>query len=178
MNLFNRGLLAVYVLVITVLLAVTAAILVGWWPEGTEIVNEIVNDPKQAQVLWTSFAVLVAVGLWLFYASTRRSKEQRAVVQEFTLGQLRITLPAIEELVKKEALKIDGVREVIPKIAPTSGGVSIEIKTTVAPDINIPEISQQMQRNVKEYILEVTGISVQNVKIMVERISINRSRVE
>ncbi|MBO8137295.1 MAG: alkaline shock response membrane anchor protein AmaP [Desulfotomaculum sp.] len=178
MGFFERGLLAVYTLTVTILVLLSTASLLGLWTEPLDIILNAPNNPDESAVLWTSTAALVLVGAWLFWASLRPTNEQRAVVQEYSLGQVRISLSAIEELVKKAALKVEGVRDVKPKIIPGGSGISINIKATVAPDINIPEASRQMQYQVKEYILEITGISVQNVKIMIESISANRTRVE
>ncbi|MBM7855490.1 putative alkaline shock family protein YloU [Desulfohalotomaculum tongense] len=178
MGIFDRGLLAVYSLTVTVLLLISVLVLGGWWIEPLDIILKAPSDPENSTILWTIIAALVLAGLWLFYASLRRGREQRAVVQEYSLGQVRITMPAMEELVKKAAFKVEGVREIKPRIITSAGGISVVIKAAVAPDINIPEVSKHIQHQVKEYLLEITGISVHNVKIMVESISTKGSRVE
>jgi Protein of unknown function (DUF322). len=48
----------------------------------------------------------------------------------------------------------------------------------VTPDVQIPEISQSIQQQVKEKVLEVTGMPVQDVRILVNSISAHKPRVE
>lgn len=177
-GIFDRGLLTVYTVVIFVLSVLAILVFSGWWAQSVNILIDIPHTPMGSPVLWTIVGVLLLASLRLLYVSLRGSNEQRAVVHEYTLGQVRITIPAMEGLVKKVTYQIDGVREVKPRIITTKDGVNITIRVAVAPDINIPDISKQIQHKVKDYLLEITGISVQNVKVLVENISTNRQRVE
>lgn len=178
MSFFDRGLLAVYSLVVTILLLIAIPVLSGWWLKPLDILLDAPADPEGSTVLWTAAALLILAGLRLLFVALRSAGERRSVVHEFTLGQVRITLSAIEELVKKAAYQIEGVRDIKPRITSAAGGISINIRAAVSPDINIPEVSKQIQHRVKDYILEITGISVSSVKVTVENISTNRPRVE
>ncbi len=178
MSLFDRGLLAVYALIVTVLLIAAVPVLMGWWSEPLDILLRVPFVSDDSAVLWVAMAALILAGLRLLYAAVRPIGEQRSVVHEFSLGEVHITLPAIEELVKKAAYQIEGVRDIKPRITSSKAGIGIAIRATVTPDINIPEVSKKIQHHVKDYIFEVTGISVHSVKVMVENISTNRPRVE
>ncbi|VFU13412.1 conserved hypothetical protein [anaerobic digester metagenome] len=56
--------------------------------------------------------------------------------------------------------------------------MGIQVRASVTPDVNVPEVSREIQNRIKERILEVTGITVNTVKISVENISLNKPRVE
>lgn len=179
MSFFDRFLLTLYSLIITILLITIIPVLTGWWTNPLQVLLRAPHQVDSSIILWTSLTLLIVMGLRLFYASVRRHvSHPKAVVHELKLGQLHITLTAIEGLAKKAAYQIDGIKEVQPQIAPSSEGIDMVLKVTVTPDINIPEVSEQVQYKVKDYILEVTGITVQNVKVLVEKIYTNRPRVE
>ncbi|MEG6615901.1 alkaline shock response membrane anchor protein AmaP [Peptococcaceae bacterium 1198_IL3148] len=180
MSLFDRSLLAIYSLVITILLLVSIPVIYGYWPEPLKLLLKAGHTPEISPILWTVIGLLIIIGLRLFFISLHAKSEKRAkaVVHDYKLGQVHITLPAIESLVKKAAYKVDGVKEVKPEIMPAPEGVSIVIKATITPDISIPETSKQLQQQVKDYIFQITGISTQNVKVMIENIATNKPRVE
>lgn len=179
MSYFDRVLLFFYSLLITILLMVSVPVIAGWWTVPLKFLSDIIQQPENGIVLWTSLALLILCGLRLAYASVnRRPSPNKAVVHELKLGQLHITLPAIEGLVKKAVMRVDGIKEVKVQIVPDPEGIAIALNVVVTPDINIPQITEQIQQNVRDYILEVTGITAHNVKVMVENISTNRPRVE
>lgn len=178
MSYFDRVLVFFYSLLVTLLLIVTVPVIAGWWPEPLKLLLSATQRTDTSIALWTSLALLIIIGFRLIYACIKRAPIPKAVVHELKLGQVHITLPAIEGLVTKAVRNIDGIKEVKPQIIPTPTGIEIVLKIIVTPDINIPQISEQIQQNVKDYILEVTGITAQNVKVLVENISTNRPRVE
>jgi uncharacterized alkaline shock family protein YloU len=180
MSLFDRSLLVVYSLIVTILLLVSIPVVYGYWPEPLRVLLSAAHLPESSTVLWTTIGLLVIIGLRLLFVSVRTKSvtKTKAVVHEYKLGQVHITLPAIESLVKKAAYRVDGVKEVKPIIVSAPEGIDIVIKATVSPDISIPELSKQLQQDVKEYIFQITGISTQNVKVMIENIATNKPRVE
>ena len=178
MSYFDRVLLFFYSIAVTLLLIVTVPVIAGWWPEPLKVLLSAPQRADTSIALWTSLALLVIIGFRLAYSCIKRKPSPKAVVHELKLGQVHITLPAIEGFVQKVAHQIDGIKEVKSQIIPTSAGIEIVLKIIVTPDINIPQVSEKIQQNVRDYILEVTGITTQNVKVMVENISTNRPRVE
>lgn len=178
MNYFDRVLLFFYSFAVTLLLIVTVPVIAGWWTAPLKLLLSAPQRADTSIALWTSLALLIIVGFRLSYVCIKRKPSPKAVVHELKLGQVHITLPAIEGLVKKSVHHIDGIKEAKSRIIPTPAGIDIILTVIVTPDINIPQISEQIQQNVRDYILEVTGITTQNVKVMVENISTNRPRVE
>ena len=76
------------------------------------------------------------------------------------------------------ALPICGVREAKARVVGVPQGVGIKIKIAVSPDTNIPVISSEIQEQVKQQVLEVTGVEVHDVLILVDKIAANKPRVE
>lgn len=175
----DRGLLTLYSLFMTLAVAVILLALFGW-PGPLAYLLQAQGRPAGNWSLETMSGILFLVGIRLLYVSLRnkQSSNRRAVVHEFTLGQVRISLIAIENMVKKVVYQIPGIREVRPEVVQAPGGITINIRAVVAPDVNIPYTSQEIQSRVQEYISKNTGITVSQVKILVANITTTRPRVE
>ncbi|MCL0080996.1 alkaline shock response membrane anchor protein AmaP [Peptococcaceae bacterium] len=187
MSLFDRILLAGYTLIITTLLVLISIVFIGiFWGfiysdqiiQYFQMITGFFYYPETSVLSWLGVILLVLIGFRLFYISLFRSNKQQALVHDYALGQVHITLQTVEGLVKKAAYKVDGVREVRPRIITTSEGINIAMTITILPDISIPEVSEKIQSQVKAYILQVTGMPVNNVKVVVENIHAHTARVE
>ena len=70
-------------------------------------------------------------------------------------------------------------REVRPSFFTRNEGLGVYIRTTVAADESIPELSSQLQKVVKDHVLRIAGINIEEVKVMVENVNTGaRNRVE
>ena len=178
MSPFDRGLLAVYSLVMTFVCALILAAASGWWQQPLYLLWQTPSNREDQIYLLIVMGLLFIAGLRLLWVALTRSRDGKAVVHDYMLGQVRISLITIENLVKKVVYQIHGVKEVTPRVVQTREGIGLYIRAVVAPDISIPEISRQIQHRVQEYLVETTGITVNEIKIMVDNISTTRPRVE
>ncbi|GAB6182112.1 hypothetical protein JCM14036_34310 [Desulfotomaculum defluvii] len=178
MSPFDRILLIIYSFIITIVCLLSLVIVSGWWQEP---VYYLLHSPYvyDVQVYLSAFiSLLLLMGLRLLWVSFTRQKNGKAVVHDYMLGQVRISIMTIENLVKKAVYQIHGVKEVRPRVVQTSRGMGLHIRAIVAPDISIPEVSREIQQRVQEYILQTTGITVNDIKVIVDNISSTRPRVE
>lgn len=178
MSPFDRGLLVVYTFLITVFSALMLAIVSGWWQQPLFVLWQSPYIFEVQMYLSVFVGLLMLIGLRLFWVSLTRRQSGKAVVHDYMLGQVRISLQAIENLVKKVVYQVHGVKDVKPRVVQTPGGMGLHIRAVVAPDISIPEVSREIQQRVQEYISQTTGITVNDIKIIVENISTTRPRVE
>lgn len=176
MNPFDRVLVVAYAAITTLLLIVLTSVLAGWG-YTLNILLDAQRQPFFWEIVYFLLGLYMLAGIRLVWWGVRPSARQ-AVVHEGTLGQIRIALSAVEALVEKVVSQNSGVREVKARVVAVPQGIGINVRATVTPDIQIPEISEIMQRQVKEKVLEVTGISVHNVRILVENITAHKPRVE
>lgn len=127
-------------------------------------------------------AVILGLSLWLFAAQFRGSNRPQvpsSVVLQVEDGEVRIALSAVETLVQQAASQIKGIREVHPSFFRRNEGLGVNIRTTVTNDESIPELSSQLQKVVKDHVLRIAGINIEEVKVLVESVStVARNRVE
>jgi uncharacterized alkaline shock family protein YloU len=175
---FDRGLLLLYSLCFTVILGLLLLMYAGWTPALQ--LAENVFTPERQVIFIAAGIVLFVAGLRLILTSIipRKRMEKVAVIEDNPLGQVRIALTAVESLVSKVVGNFNGVREVRPKVLTQTDGIAIQVKLVTAPSISIPEVSQEIQQQVKDKVLEVTGITVNNIRVVVENITTAKPRVE
>ncbi len=176
MNPFDRGLVVVYALVGTLAAVVTGAALAGLgWP--AYMIGVLTGMSGFYETAYALLVIYLLMGVRLAWYGFHPEKKH-AVVQEGSLGKVRISLAAIESLVEKVATDQRGIKEARAYVDGTPRGIGIRIRAAVAPDINIPQVSGALQNMVRERVLDVTGIEVHDIKISVESIAAQKLRVE
>ncbi len=51
-----------------------------------------------------------------------------------------------------------------------TGGINVDLHLILKQDVNIPEISEKIQKKLKDYLLETSGIEVKEIKIHIDRV--------
>lgn len=178
MNPFDRVIFTVYSLFITLLFILFSAVMLGW--AAPLILLRDVFYPGRPEVFWPLMAVVVLIGVRLFWVSIYRPQKSshHVVLAENALGQVNLSLSAVEDLASKVAGRIHGVREVTSQMVEVPGGVGLKIQASVTPDINVPGASAEIQNMIKEKILEITGLQVSSVEVHIQSISVTKPRVE
>ena len=150
---------------------------------ATNLLN--VKETKSFMILWlqniaqlnvvlicTIFAVLsLIISACIFYASLKEKIVKRDISFGNPLGEVKVSLSAISDFIKKLADQIDVVKEVKPRVTIGRKGLEIYNKITLYSDANIPESCDRVQNTVKRYVQDVLGIQdVSEVKVFVEKI--------
>lgn len=174
---FDRLLLGLYAFFFTVVFILFSAVMLGW--SAPLLLLKEIFYPGQPEIFWPIMAITILVGLRLLWVSLfTKTRGRHVVLTESALGQVNVSLQAIESLVEKIVSQFSGVREVKPRIITLPQGIGITVRVAVTPDVNLPQLSEEIQNRVKSRVLEVTGITVNSVKILVENISVHKPRVE
>ena len=67
--------------------------------------------------------------------------------------------------------KFSGIRNVKNAVDISEGNLSVRLKGEVSSEINIPQMSEELQKKVKEHIEECTGVPVNEVKIEISNVT-------
>lgn len=150
----------------------------GTWFAPGQLIGVLEESAKTGD-LYIVAILLTALGVALLAFSLGRSRQARAVISESPLGQVRVSMAAIDSLVRKAAGSIRGVREVDTALSVDKLGLTVGLKLLVASDLSIPELTDQVQKAVNLYIEETVGISPKQVNVLVRNIAgPGRARVE
>lgn len=172
---FDRALLAVYTFFLTAVFLLFFLILLGWTS-----LQSLFFYHSGPELLWALLAVLILAGIRLFWVGIKNPEKsgRYIVLGEGADGRVRVSIQAIENLVVRIVTKVDGVREVKPRIVSVSQGVGIHLRVVMTPDINIPEVFEKIQAQVTAKVFEITGVTVASVRVSVENIAVHKPRVE
>ncbi|KXS37002.1 MULTISPECIES: alkaline shock response membrane anchor protein AmaP [unclassified Candidatus Frackibacter] len=96
---------------------------------------------------------------------------RNAIVRENSLGQVRLSLSAIDALVREVVTKTRGVKELESRLRVNEEGLIIFLEVVVTPDINIPELTEDLQEQIREYLGRTTGVVANNIEILVDNIA-------
>ncbi len=109
-----------------------------------------------------------------------RFSDTQAIVKETPQGKVKVSLIAIENLVKKTVRQVKGVRDVkaIVRLLDAKK-LQVQIRVITSPEISVPDLSNEIQQTVKEYIFDVIGIEVNQVTVVVDNIAVDsKTRLE
>jgi uncharacterized alkaline shock family protein YloU len=161
---------------------IAAVFLVGLalgWTSPLEAIQYYLLQSTNSWILGITGIILFLLSLSLFIGVFRPKPVKNTVVHETPLGSIKITMAALENLVIKAARSVQGIRDVKTHIKTQHDNVSIQLNVQVQPDLSIPQVTEELQNKVKEYLTKTTGINVNDVRVIVNRITWEvKNRVE
>lgn len=170
MGIFDRILLMLYTLSLTVLSGLFVAVASGWRLPLDYIRTSLDNPSGRWAVAGTSLLFFIASLRFIIYVFTP-GRRRRAIVHETDMGEVHVALDAIETLVKRTARQVRGVRDVRAKVEAQESGVAVYLRTVVSPDVSIPSATEEIRNNLKTYVKNVVGVPVVEVDIDVDNIA-------
>jgi uncharacterized alkaline shock family protein YloU len=118
------------------------------------------------------FLILLVGVIFLAFSTQGGKKKEGGTIVSFTeIGEVRISFKAIENMVLAASRKIKGIREVNTRIDFIEQGLVIYMRIKVLPDIAIPGLINELQVKVREYVQEISGSNVAEIKVLVENIA-------
>jgi uncharacterized alkaline shock family protein YloU len=116
-------------------------------------------------------ALLIFLVIYLIWQKAQIDKGNLSVVQKTSFGEIKISIESIKRLTLKVVKGVGEITETRPEVnILKSGGINIDLHLSVKQDVNIPELSEKIQRKVKEYLLETSGIETKEIKIHIDKI--------
>jgi uncharacterized alkaline shock family protein YloU len=134
-------------------------------------IEDLLASPRGQWTMGLTGLVFFIVSLRLIFLAFRRQGGGHPVVHESELGEVRISLDAVENLVKKTARSIKGVREIKAVVTHGKDGLHATLKGTISPEVSIPEVSEEIQTAVRQYVKRVVGVEMNDIRLEVENIA-------
>jgi len=178
-SLFDRVVLTLYTFFLTVFSILVILTSLGWGYPLALLNANLETTPGRWGTGIVS-AVLLTASLRLLYLGFRKRKGSQTVVHETPMGEVRVSLDAIEDLIRRVGRQVQGVRESRARVTCSPSGLKVVVKLGVSPDVSIPQVSDELQTTIKDYVKNVVGVDVSETQVLVETISTEskRSRVE
>ena len=116
-------------------------------------------------------AVFLFVSIKLLLAGLRSQSGKETIIHHTDMGDIQITVGAVENLVEKTARHIPGVRGAKVRVTCCNEGVKVRIKAVISPESSVPAVGAEIQKKVHEYIKNTVGVELAEIKILVNDIS-------
>ena len=162
-----------YLVVLAIIFGVAAVLVGGTALEffSVELLRTCIDAVRGQWEYMLLAVILLALAVYFLLSSMRRGQERvETLTVQGALGELRISFKAVENLVLKAARSNKGVREIKTRITHTEQGLIIYLRAVTVPDLNIPEITAELQTAVKEYVETTTGRTVAEIKVLIENV--------
>lgn len=170
MNILNRIILSIYMLIMIAFFACVSIIPFKAIPYEN-IINIVDNLYNEWYYSLIALFFLVISIMLLLSGITRKKKVSRGIVKVAEYGDIKISVETFESLALRVVKQLPGIKDVKIKVVPEEGGIVIFAKLLVMPDISIPKMVSEAQSKIKEYIENITEIDVKEIKVEVENIT-------
>lgn len=177
MKVFDRILMVIFSLLLIGISLITLFMALGW-TIPLDYLNTVFSSLSNRWIIGiTSIIILIgAINVVLANLMGRPVTQTKVGVSDY--GEIRITLSAVEALVKKAASQIKGVREVKPVIKCTPPGISIFLRTSMLPGTEIPNAAQELQSTVKNFLEQTAGLNIVDINVLIHVFQDTKSRVD
>ncbi len=115
--------------------------------------------------------ILLGFSIRLLFAGIRTSNLKDTIIHHTEMGDVHVSLAAVENLVEKTARQVRGVRSVKVRVTSISQGVKVYIKAIISPESSIPTVGADIQKKVHDYIKNTVGVELVEIRIFVNNIS-------
>lgn len=163
LNRFMLFLFSVFLLAISTIFVLISA----GWTTPLNFLNMLYSDLPLRVTFGAVGGFILILGLYIFLLSLFKKPLQHTNVEKTALGEINISLKAVENLLQQAALTIKGIREIKPIIRSTEQGVYLYIKAIIGPEVHIPLASKELQNIAKDVLENSAGIKVLEVRVTV-----------
>lgn len=87
------------------------------------------------------------------------------------MGDVKISLSAIEDLAVKVSKQHQGVREAAARVEGTFEDLSVNLRLGVYSDVSITQLCEDLEKQLSESIFQITGIEIKSVHFAINNVS-------
>lgn len=134
-------------------------------PLQPQDVNNLVvyvqNSASTRIALGLSGILLILISSWFAELILGRFQREKTIAFPTPSGEVTIALSAVEDLIKRLAGLIPGIKELRPDVIATKKGIVVDLRVVLKSEANIPELTERLQEITRSKIQEVLGIEEQ-----------------
>lgn len=143
-------------------------------PEPLAYLQSALATPENRLMVGIAALLLLAATLAVLLSMFKREPSfEKVVIKQGLQGEIAITVPAIKVLIMKAIKQVEGVRDIRPRVAQSSEGLVINLHMAINPELSVPDLSQQIQSTVKQYLQDTGGLQVAEIRMLVDEFPAN-----
>lgn len=175
MNYLFRILVAVYSFLLAVFFGI---VMIS--PFGDKVIMSMVIDwvsstfyqsDKYDVFLFIVGLLFFALNIAVLVSGVKGRRSAKYICTETESGLVRISSYSIESIALGLSKRFNGVKEAKARVRFRGEQVSILIRLTVLPDVNVPDLCKGIQIRVKESVEATMELSVSDISVNVDSVS-------
>lgn len=109
--------------------------------------------------------------LYPFFSDNRNHK--KTLVSSSELGDINITLKAIDNLIKNIVVDREGITDIKTELNSVESGLNINLSLKVFSNYSLPNLTDDLQNEIKKYLEDRAGIEVNKISILIDEVKNN-----
>jgi uncharacterized alkaline shock family protein YloU len=173
MKLIDKFLLFILLIVLLTTILMSLSVFLGVVPFGSleDTLAGLTYNPIAIGIAALGLIVTVVVmARALVAGKNTKPKQAFCLVKNTEIGTIQVSMSTLDALTNKAVMSFQQVKDVRSIIGIQEEALTIKVRILVMPSAILPELTQQIQANVKEYIETTAGVNVSNVMIYVDNI--------
>lgn len=170
-----------HILVISIIGLLFLSFLAGYLP-FENVLNALFTvyyDSYYAIIASLVTAIIILKTLFFGRLIYGRQRKERTIAFDNPSGQVSISLSALEDLIRRLSVSTTGIKEIRPNVVATKKGLSVEIRLILKADVNIPDLTRELQEAIKQKIQDVIGLEESvNIRVHVFKIVYDDPKVK
>lgn len=134
------------------------------------IVNTVLPNRNASILLFLVEIIFFALSMMFLLSGVKSDTEKRAITKHTNVGEIRISLSAIETIALNATKKISGIKEAKAIVKKHGENVTISIRYIAMLDINLPALGEDIQVKVKKTVEDMTGTKVNEITANVDNV--------
>jgi len=122
-------------------------------------------------LLLALYGALAAIQLWLITGRGQKTERGFLTVRSEENSQVRISIAAIEQLVRQSVRNVEGIAEMKVSIEGHADAMDIKVDASILSGSHVPTITANMQRSIRQFVELNCGVSVNEVSISINSVS-------
>lgn len=132
-------------------------------------------DEKLRIVFGVLAGILLTINFFFYRLFSVNVHREKIIAFDNPSGRVRVSLVALEDLLKKVLIKLPDVRDVRPAITASRKVLNVRIKLALCSEVNIPDFTSKVQEMTTKKIQDIIGllepikVEIYVVKILLEK---------
>jgi hypothetical protein len=177
MNVFNR-LIVILLLLVTIILAALvaivpeyslrlAAVTFDWLHQGAA------NYMENNRLFFVGMRILIGgavilLGLVLLWLELRRPRKRTIRAQKLAGGEAHITVDSVEQRLAYNIDQLPDVVRVSPRVEGKARGVDVDLLLETSPEIDVPMKTDEVMQVTREVIVDRMGLKLGTVRVRIK----------
>lgn len=121
----------------------------------SDILLEIRHQPNSRFILSLVGALIILINYWFMQSVIGKMQREKNIAFPTPSGEVSIALGAVEDLIRRLALKVPEVKSLRPDVVVGKKGIVVNLRVDLRSETNIAELTERLQELVRSKIQDM-----------------------